>query len=277
MKHLHPINITKRHQQIFCLLIGLLWAFTSTVSAQNDRSFIRQGNRLYQAHKWTAAEVQYRKAVAQNAHNPQAVYNLGCALMMQQKDSLALQQFAKSADMQINNKTRRAKSYHNMGVIMQNHQDFAKAIECYKMALRNNPQDNETRYNLALCKHQLKNQQNQQNQNKNGNDKNNNCKNAIFDADKNNKNKQNKNQDKNKNKNKNQDKDKDKNKNQDKQNNNKNDNKNNNQSNQSDKDKMSRDNAEQLLNAAVQQEKATKQKMQKAMSQPRRKQYDKNW
>lgn len=252
MKHLHPINITKRHQQIFCLLIGLLWAFTSTVSAQNDRSFIRQGNRLYQAHKWTAAEVQYRKAVAQNAHNPQAVYNLGCALMMQQKDSLALQQFAKSADMQINNKTRRAKSYHNMGVIMQNHQDFAKAIECYKMALRNNPQDNETRYNLALCKHQLKNQQNQQNQNKNGNDKNN-------------KNKQNKNQDKNKNKN------------QDKQNNNKNDNKNNNQSNQSDKDKMSRDNAEQLLNAAVQQEKATKQKMQKAMSQPRRKQYDKNW
>ena len=251
MKHLHPINITKRHQQIFCLLIGLLWAFTSTVSAQNDRSFIRQGNRLYQAHKWTAAEVQYRKAVAQNAHNPQAVYNLGCALMMQQKDSLALQQFAKSADMQINNKTRRAKSYHNMGVIMQNHQDFAKAIECYKMALRNNPQDNETRYNLALCKHQLKNQQNQQNQNKNGNDKNN--------------------------KNKNQDKDKDKNKNQDKQNNNKNDNKNNNQSKHSDKDKMSRDNAEQLLNAAVQQEKATKQKMQKAMSQPRRKQYDKNW
>lgn len=264
MKHLHPINITKRHQQIFCLLIGLLWAFTSTVSAQNDRSFIRQGNRLYQAHKWTAAEVQYRKAVAQNAHNPQAVYNLGCALMMQQKDSLALQQFAKSADMQINNKTRRAKSYHNMGVIMQNHQDFAKAIECYKMALRNNPQDNETRYNLALCKHQLKNQQNQQNQNKNGNDKNN-------------KNKQNKNQDKNKNKNQDKDKDKDKNKNQDKQNNNKNDNKNNNQSNQSDKDKMSRDNAEQLLNAAVQQEKATKQKMQKAMSQPRRKQYDKNW
>lgn len=42
-------------------------------------------------------------------------------------------------------------------------------------------------------------------------------------------------------------------------------------------DKMSRDNAEQLLNAAVQQEKATKQKMQKAMSQPRRRQYDKNW
>ena len=121
-----------------------------------------------------------------------------------------------------------------MGVIMQNHQEFAKAIECYKMALRNNPQDNETRYNLALCKHQLKNQKNQQNQNKD----------------------QNKDQDKQKN---NQNKDK------------------NNRSQKPEQDKMSRDNAEQLLNAAVQQEKATKQKMQKAMSQPRRRQYDKNW
>ena len=224
-----------------CLLLGLLLVSTVAALAQNDRTFIRQGNRQYRARKWTAAEVQYRKAIARNANNPQAVYNLGCALMMQQKDSLAMQQFAKSADLQTTNKIRRAKSFHNMGVIMQNHQEFAKAIECYKMALRNNPQDNETRYNLALCKHQLKNQKNQQNQNKNksGNDKN-------------------KNKDQNKQKN-NQNKDK------------------NNQSQKPEQDKMSRDNAEQLLNAAVQQEKATKQKMQKAMSQPRRRQYDKNW
>uniref|UniRef100_UPI0025CD7CA2 tetratricopeptide repeat protein n=1 Tax=Prevotella sp. TaxID=59823 RepID=UPI0025CD7CA2 len=235
-----------------CLLLGLLLVSTVAALAQNDRTFIRQGNRQYRARKWTAAEVQYRKAIARNANNPQAVYNLGCALMMQQKDSLAMQQFAKSADLQTTNKIRRAKSFHNMGVIMQNHQEFAKAIECYKMALRNNPQDNETRYNLALCQHQLKNQKNRQNQNKNksGNDKNN-------------KDKQNK-------------KNKDQNKDQNKQKNNQNKDKNN-QSQKPEQDKMSRDNAEQLLNAAVQQEKATKQKMQKAMSQPRRRQYDKNW
>ena len=51
----------------------------------------------------------------------------------------------------------------------------------------------------------------------------------------------------------------------------------NNQQNQNNQDKMSKDNAEQLLNAAIQQEKDTKRKMQKAMSQPRRKQYEKNW
>ena len=54
-------------------------------------------------------------------------------------------------------------------------------------------------------------------------------------------------------------------------------NKNNQNQNQPNQDKMSRENAEQLLNAAVQQEQATKRKLQKAMSQPRRKAYDKNW
>ena len=210
---------TSKLKYILSLMLLLLLEVIPS-QAQNDRNFIRRGNRSYRAKKFTQAEVAYRKALSKNGKNPQAVYNLGCALMMQQKDSLALQQYASAAQLETN-KIRRAKSYHNMGVIMQNHQEFAKAIEFYKMALRNNPHDNETRYNLALCKRQLKNQPQQ---NKNQNNKNN------------------------------KDKNKDKNKN-----------------------NQSRDNAEQLLNAAVQQEKATKQKLQKAMSQPRRKQYDKNW
>ena len=149
-----------------------------------------------------------------------------------------------------------------MGVVMQNHQQYAQAIEYYKMALRCNPQDNETRYNLALCKKLLKNNQQNQN-NKNNKDKN-----------KNNKNKDKKN-DKNKDKNKNDKNQNDKNK--DKQDKNQDKNKNNTDKNQQNQEKMSRENADQLLNAAIQQEKATKRKMQKAMSQPRRKAYDKNW
>lgn len=235
-------------------------------SAQNDRSCIREGNRAYRAKKWAAAETQYRKAISKNGKNSQAIYNLGCALMMQQKDSAAMIQYESAAKLEPN-KMRRAKCYHNMGVVMQNHREYAQAIGCYENALRCNPQDNETRYNLALCKKLLKNQQqnkNNQQQNKDNN------------KDKNNKN----NKDKNKDKNKDQDKkNQDQNKqNQDKnQNKDKNNNQDKNQQNKQNQDKMSRDNAEQLLQAAVQQEKATKQKLQKAMSQPRRKAYDKNW
>ena len=166
---------------------------------------------------------------------------------MQQKDSLAMVQFGNAAQLEPNH-FRRSKSYHNMGVVMQNHREYAQAIEYYKMALRCNPQDNETRYNLALCKKLLKNNpQNQNNKDKNNKNKDKN----KDDQNKNDQNKNKNNKDKNKNKNSN--------------------------PNQQNQDKMSRDNAEQLLNAAIQQEQATKRKLQKAMSQPRRKAYDKNW
>ena len=212
----------------YILVFALMVLGLAKVGAQNDRNFIRQGNRAYHKQKWAAAETQYRKAISKNQKNAQAVYNLGCALMMQQKDSMAMIQFDNASKMETN-KMRRARSYHNMGVVMQQHQQYAQAIGCYENALRCNPQDNATRYNLALCKKLLKNQKQNKQNDKNKNDK-----------DKNNQNK-------------------------------------NNQQNQNNQDKMSKDNAEQLLNAAIQQEKDTKRKMQKAMSQPRRKQYEKNW
>ena len=247
MNYIHYIIVT-----VAFLLVG-----GTNAVAQTDRNLIRQGNRAFKSQKWAAAETQYRKAIFKNQKNPQAIYNLGCALLMQQKDSLAMVQFGNAAQLE-SNIFRRSKSYHNMGVVMQNHQEYAQAIEYYKMALRCNPQDNETRYNLALCKKLLKNNQQNQN-NKNNKDKN----------------KNDKNKDKKNDKNKNKDGQNKNDRNKDKQN--KNQDKNNSDKNKQNQEKMSRDNAEQLLNAAIQQEKATKRKMQKAMSQPRRKVYDKNW
>ena len=247
MNYIHYIIVT-----VAFLLVG-----GTNAVAQTDRNLIRQGNRAFKSQKWAAAETQYRKAIFKNQKNPQAIYNLGCALLMQQKDSLAMVQFGNAAQLE-SNIFRRSKSYHNMGVVMQNHQQYAQAIEYYKMALRCNPQDNETRYNLALCKKLLKNNQQNQN-NKNNKDKN----------------KNDKNKDKKNDKNKNKDGQNKNDQNKDKQN--KNQDKNNSDKNKQNQEKMSRDNADQLLNAAIQQEKATKRKMQKAMSQPRRKVYDKNW
>lgn len=196
MNYIHYIIVT-----VAFLLVG-----GTNAVAQTDRNLIRQGNRAFKSQKWAAAETQYRKAIFKNQKNPQAIYNLGCALLAQQKDSLAMVQFGNAAQLE-SNIFRRSKSYHNMGVVMQNHREYAQAIEYYKMALRCNPQDNETRYNLALCKKLLKNNQQNQN-NKNNKDKNKNDKNKDKKNDKNknkdgqnkndqNKDKQNKNQDKN--------------------------------------------------------------------------------
>ncbi len=204
--------------------------------AQTDRQHIRQGNRLYRQQKFDKAEVDYRKAADINQRNPQAMYNLGCALLQQQKDSLAVVQFENAGKTETS-KLRKSKSYHNIGVICQSHQMFAEAIDAYKESLRYNPGDDETRYNLALCQKQLKNQDNQNTKN-------------------------------------NQNQNKDKKDNQQKQNENKNqDNKDQNQQ----QDQMSKENAEQLLQAAMRNEKDIQQKMHKQQAMPQNRRLQKNW
>ena len=196
------------------------------------------------------AELKYRKATAADAKNPQAMYNLGCALLAQNKDSMAYEMFEKSTKIETS-KQRKAMAYHNMGVIMQRQQQYGPAMEQYMQSLRLRPHDNQTRYNYVLCKKLKKDQDN--NQNGGGGGQNND---------------QNKNQDKDKDKDKNKDQNKDQNK----------DDSQNNQNQEPPKDgQMSKENAEQLLNAAVQEEKATQQRLQKAMSQPRRRNIEKNW
>ena len=216
------------------LLLMLFLMMGMSASAQSDRQSIRQGNRQFRAQEFAKSEVEYRKAVAKNPHNAQAVYNLGCALMAQQKDSAAVVQFQNAGKMETV-KMRKAMAYHNIGVICQQHQMYGEAIEAYKEALRNNPKDDETRYNLALCKRQQKNQPQNKDQNKEKEKK-----------EEKNKEQQNKEQQKK-------------------------------EQQQQPKDQMSKENAEQLLNAAIQEEKATQQRMKKAMQQPRSRKLQKNW
>lgn len=217
--------------------------FASTIQAQNERKDIRKGNKAFRQQNYVQAEVDYRKATAKNGRNPQAIYNLGCAFMAQQKDSSAVVQFENASKVETNPK-RKAMAFHNIGVICQKKQLFSEAIEAYKESLRNNPSDNETRYNLELCKRQLKNQNN------NNNDKN--------QQNKNDKNKDNKNKEQQK---------KDQKDDQDKQQNNQ----------QQPKEQMSKDNAEQLLNAAMQKEKETQDRLKKAMRQSSTRKLERNW
>ena len=219
----------------------LLLMVAMTASAQTDRQYIREGNKQFRVGQYDKAEVSYRKAVEKNPKNPQAAYNLGNALMAQKKDSAAVQQFEQATRIETN-PLRKAAAYHNMGVICQTHKMYGEAIEAYKNALRLNPNDNETRYNLVLCQRQKKKQDQNQQQNQNNKD----------DQKKDDQKKDNK-QDQNK------DKKDDK------------------QQQQQQKPQMSKDNAEQLLNAAIQNEKMTQDKMKKQQQKPQRRNVLKNW
>jgi Ca-activated chloride channel family protein len=157
---LRHLSLFKRKKvaTVVCLLLT-----ATAVMAQGERQLVRQGNKQFRAGNGKDAEVSYRKAVEKNPRNPQANYNLGNALLLQQKDSSAVAQFEMAAKLEPN-PLRRAQAYHNMGVVCQGKRMYGEAIEAYKEALRNNPADDETRYNLALCKRQQKQQQDQQQQ-----------------------------------------------------------------------------------------------------------------
>ncbi|MBP3779246.1 MAG: VWA domain-containing protein [Prevotella sp.] len=222
--------------------VMLLFLTALSVTAQTDRQYIRQGNKQFRMGDYPNAEVSYRKAIEQNPKNPQASFNLGNALMAQKKDSAAVTQFEIASRLETN-PLRKAQSFHNIGVICQTHKMYGEAIEAYKNALRLNPNDDETRYNLVLCKHQ-KQKQDQQKQNQGQN-----------------------NDDQKKDDQKKDDQQKD-------QNSDKQDDK---KQQEQQKPQMSKDNAEQLLNAAIQNEKQTQDKLKKAQQQPQRRTNQKNW
>ena len=143
----------------FLFVMALLLAYTVSGMAQADRQYIRSGNKYYRQQNFVKAEAEYRKSLSVNPENPQALYNLGCALVMQKKDSVAVQQFEKAAKIETG-RMRKAKIYHNIGFVCQSHKLYGDAINAYKESLRNNPADNETRYNLALCQRLNKSEQN---------------------------------------------------------------------------------------------------------------------
>ena len=239
---LRRISLFKRSLKPAVVILLLMMCVAA--QAQTDRQLVRQGNKQYRLGNSADAEVLYRKSVEKNPRNAQANYNLGNALMLQRKDSLAISQLETSAKLETN-PIRRAQAYHNMGVICQQHQMFGEAIEAYKESLRNNPTDNETRYNLELCKRQQK-QQNQDNKDNKDNK----------DQQKQDQQKQDEQQKKNEQQKQNQQK-----QNQQKQN----------------EQKMSRENAEQMLNAAIQEEKQTQERMKKAQQQAGKRLLQKNW
>ena len=230
------INLFGKRQRAATLIL-LLLVSTLSMAQKSDRNYIRQGNKSFRAGQFDQSEVAYRKALEKNPRNPQAHYNLGNSLMAQKKDSAAIQSLQKSTETETS-KTRKAMAFHNIGVICQQHKMYGEAIEAYKSALRLNPKDDTTRYNLELCKHQQKKQQQDKNNQQNKEQKDKNGQNEKDEKQKNN----------------------------DKQNQNKNK-----------ENKMSKENAEQMLNAAMQQEKSTQQRIKKAMQRPRSAKLDKEW
>ena len=132
-------------QKTYITLLFLLVA-SSAFAQKTERDYLRSGNKLYNDSLFIKAEVDYRKALEINPKSTDAMFNLGNSLLMQQKAKEAMEQFESASKVE-KDKDKLAQIYHNMGVILQSSKQYPQCIEAYKESLRNNPKDDETRYN----------------------------------------------------------------------------------------------------------------------------------
>ena len=151
---------------LLIILLSTLWL--GDIWAQQYKGYIREGNRNFKSEKFDDSEVSYRKALENQNNSLQATFNLGDALYRQKKFEEAGKEFS-SASLKNTSKEVQAQAYHNLGNSLLQAGKLDECIDAYKNALRRNPQDMETKYNLAYAQNLKKKQEEQKKQNKDQN------------------------------------------------------------------------------------------------------------
>ena len=121
------------------------------LAQKKANNFVYEANNLIGDDDFVSAEMAYRKAISEQGTSVAGIYNLGNSYIKKGSFDEALyrlDQAAKAAT----SKNEKHKAYHNIGNVLMKNKKCKEAVEAYKNALRNDPTDNETRYNLGLAK-----------------------------------------------------------------------------------------------------------------------------
>ena len=263
---------------ITLLVLAVMALIYSTVALIMDgspmlksmREHVKSANELHRDSLYNQAIEPYRRAMDMAPQNPMTSYNSGTNLLLKNykdiKDNIAEPevvagvynnantQFMVAAEYE-SDKKNLALIYHNSGLVYHLTDSLEMAAEAYKESLRNNPNDHETRYNLAVVLHQLK--QNQQDQ------------------------QDNKEQQENQQNQQQQQQQQNQQQNQDKQQNEQNQDQQQQEQQQAQaqqsEEEMSKENAERLLEAAMQDEKAVLEKVKREKNKSSKGKLEKNW
>jgi len=271
------------------IIVLFLFISTSAYSQEDASKYIYNGNNSYKSNNYKDAEIDYRKSLEKDPNSSIAKYNLANSLYKQGNYQEAMDKYKELSGENFS-KRELSKVFHNLGNSLLEDKKYQESVDAYINALKNNPKDDDTKYNLAYAREMLRKQQ-QQDKNKDKNKDN---------KDKNdqNKDKQDQNKDKDGDKNKDQDgqnkdeKNKDKqdqnkqqgDKNKDQENNKKDGNDGQQDENKTgDKDKaqsgqkpkISKQDAERILQAMMNDEKELQKKLRKLKSKSNK--TEKNW
>ena len=159
MKNMHSISILEVRYVLKISVFFFVFGCSSAALYAQDadeklkelkeaQEFLSDASLALQEDAFPIAEADYRKAISLDPSNETGKYNLGTAYYGKNKNTEALNRFKQAAFVA-------HRAFHNLGNTLMNEKNYAEAVEAYKNALRNNPTDDESRYNLALAKDML--------------------------------------------------------------------------------------------------------------------------
>lgn len=158
-----------------CLIIITIFLTNNYVFSQSERKLNNDGVDLYNQKKYSEAELNFRKAIEKNPNSAPSKFNLGNSYYKQEKFDESVKNYQELLQ-KTEDKELKSKIYHNIGNSLLKSNKIEQSVEAYKNALKLNPNDLDTKYNLSYALSLLKNNQqqnqNQQNQNNKNQDKN---------------------------------------------------------------------------------------------------------
>lgn len=145
-----------KHILLACLMVTASYAQDKDGETfkKESKNYTYYANNAVKDSSFADAEAEYRKAISKDGENVAAKYNLGNVYYENESYEEAFSRYKQAAKV-ATTKADKHKAYHNMGNVFMNNKEYEKAVQAYKEALRNNPSDDETRYNFAVAKDML--------------------------------------------------------------------------------------------------------------------------
>ncbi len=132
----------------------LVFLIPTLAAAQAGRKKVHQGNSLYKEKKYDAALGKYQDALLDAPDSPRIRFNVGNALYQKNTHEKAVETYQKAlatGDVRL-----QSQLYYNVGNGLYRQGKLAESILAYEQALKLNPNDMDAKYNLEFVRNKLK-------------------------------------------------------------------------------------------------------------------------